>query len=239
MQRELKADVPQVFEPGARVRGHRTGNVYVLDRVDGESWFGWVASGECLPIVYENEAAQHLTVIAPAPRAGQRWACSACTVSLGSFDDVVSKARWLLSHGLRYVGEALEPAGAPPPVGSLEPMAPPRSPAEPTPWTREDARRAILDAIRSESPLHRDAFTSALCSMAEFLVPGERMILVRASALCAAEETMPERGAIATWQEELAARAMREVLERAYGKANAPLLCVDACARYLERRAGR
>ncbi|WP_437310133.1 hypothetical protein [Sorangium sp. So ce388] len=243
MGSELKTEVPQLFESGARVVwDNAPGAPRVLGAIRDGWWSGWDDDHAIDRIFEAAHPPENLRVVAPAPRPGQMWtSAGGAPVPLKAAADkswdAVAIARVFLENGFEYSGETSEPVPAPPPITSLEPLAPPRSPAEPTPWTREESRRAILHAIRSEAPLHREAFTSALCAMAEFFVPGERMILVTASALHAGEEALPERGSIAAWQEELGARAMREVLERAFGKGNAPMLCVDACARYLERRA--
>ncbi|MGK3994989.1 hypothetical protein [Sorangium sp. So ce1024] len=229
--------VPQVFEPGARVE--RGGHVYILKYIEGGWWRGYDGNGVVISLGHEATIGAEYLVAAPAPREGQRWRCenygrpifagvSALPECPGGVSVVgengcplaegcpIDAARWLLDSGYSYA-----------------------APAAPAPWTLADARRLILDAIRSAEPRHPAAFTAALCSMAEFAVPGERLIRATSEALGAAEDRLPERGAIAPWQEEFAARAAREALERAFGRGRVPLLCVDACARYLERRAGR
>lgn len=249
MQRELT--IPQVFEPGARVAwDNAPGAPRVLTKVRDGWWFGWCVVQETETQVFEaHDPPGNLRVVAPAPRPGQRWLGNGLLVTLHEGVVPASKGVWLAERGLEYDGEtstlpftSLEPLPPPAqaePVAAATPTRPLGAVLRPQHQGVADARGAILDAIRSEAPRHRDAFTSALCSMAELFVPSERMILVAASALSAAEEQLPERGAIAPWQEELAARAAREVMERAYGKGGAPMLCVEACARYLERRAGR
>lgn len=247
--------VPQVFEPGARVAWDGGGIERVLTEVRDGRWRGVRADGQNDEICRADAILEYLRVVAPAPHHGQRWtgdgpslfvaerhAALCCQDVLDRpevYGDAASIARWLLEHGYSYAGPASAPSlPVAPPVASIEPPAPP-SPAATAPWTLADARRLILDAIRSAEPRHPAAFTAALCSMAEFSVPGERLIRATSAALGTAEDRLPERGAIAPWQEELAARAAREALERAFGRGNVPLRCVNACARYLDRRAGR
>jgi hypothetical protein len=238
--RELKTEVPQVFEPGARVAWEWALNVgWVITRAFDERW--WVtrgASADDAPLCRIDSIPVGLRVVAPAPREGQRWTGSGHPLLVDGqrLQDPIATARWLLENGFDYAGEVSPALPAPPPVAALEPLAPPRSPEEPTPWTRDDARRLILATIADATPRRPAAFTSAMCSLAEDEAPAADVIGATASAIEMLEAALPEHGAVADWQRRRALSRITWFLKDAVGVEWA----VDglmACDVYLSRRA--
>ncbi|XXX79287.1 hypothetical protein WMF30_10980 [Sorangium sp. So ce134] len=232
MGRELT--VPHVFEPGVRVLSRDTGKLHVVLGHDGR-WWGVSGLGYRFD---DAPLALHFTVVAPAPRAGQRWESGGseggtCWVDR---EDPVEMARWLLANGYSYAGEVSPALPAPPPVASLEPLAPPRAPSAPATWTLADARRAILDAIADAAPRRPAAFTSALCSLAEADAPMLCTILAASAALTSLEEELPEHGAPAEWQALRARSRADEVFRVAAQLDHVPASVEGAFEIYLDRR---
>lgn len=240
--------VPQVFEPGARVRG-RSGRVYVLAGVLSEHWHGRTADGESAAICSEADASDLLCVVAPAPRAGQRWVhitdparrwdvladgalWSGMSKLLINDRTTVGLARWLLGHGYDYAGIA---DSAPATLRASE-AAPVASPPAPAPWTLTAARRLITETIAAAKSRRTEAFTSAMCSLAETETPHASVIRAVAVALATLEAALPEHGAPAGWQIERARRRAEDAFRSAAQMEFVPVRVWVALGMYVTKR---
>jgi hypothetical protein len=222
--------VPQVFEPGARLRGGREGACFVLGPQQEGLWFVYG-----MPFT-DDELRSQFTVVAPAPRAGQRWLGGGRLVVLGESTVPVSKGLWLLERGLRFDGFVADAA----PATLRASEAATREPSPPAPWTRAAARRLITETITSAKPRRPGAFTSAMCSMAETETPDASVILAACLAICCLEEDLPEHGAPAAWQVERA-RVLADDVFRSAAKLEkrekVPARVREAFEMYVARRA--
>jgi hypothetical protein len=233
MGRELT--VPQVLEPGARVLSRDTGKSHVVLGHDGR-WWGVSDLGYRFD---DAPLALHFTVIAPAPREGQLWSLDGDTpiplkAAAGKALDSLAIAKSFLALDFDYAG----PADAAPETLrasdalTVEPMP---AAAPPAPWTLTSARRLITETTASAKPRRPDAFTAALCALAEHGVPPAKVITETAAAFSALEAALPEHGAVARWQAERAMWAAKDGLK---GKLNGTqtIIALAAATLYLQRR---
>jgi hypothetical protein len=255
----MQAEV-QVFEPGARVAWRGT-NVppRVLSHIDDGSWIGVTVEGTEKHLCSAREISPGLDVVAPAPREGQRWANVVCKLMVHAttdrssgeqelcacFDgspwtpvvigDATFLARWLLGRGF----ECIQAADAAPETlrASEATAATAPSPAAPAPWTLADARRLITETVAAAAPRRPEAFTSALCSLAETETPDAELVMVTAVAFTVLEESLPEHGVVSDWQERRALNAITWKLKDAVGVERA-VDALMACHLYLARRGG-
>jgi hypothetical protein len=238
MGRELSeaVQVPQVFEPGARVAWRRT-NVppRILSHIDNGSWIGVPVDGAEKCLCSARDASLGLEVLAPAPRVGQRWENSHHKMRISSWDasTPIATARRLLEHGYSYAGLA---DAAPATLRASEPTPAVAAQPDPAPWTLTAARRLITKTIADAAPRCPTAFTSALCALAEHGVPEAWFVLAASSALTALEESLPEYGAPADWEERRALSRAGEVFLVAADLKELPEIASAVFEIYVTRR---
>jgi hypothetical protein len=230
MRDELK--VPQVFEPGARVE--LGGHACVLKCIEDGWWRGFNRSGVVFSLCHETTAALSLNVIAPAPRAGQRWEAGGseggtCWVDR---EDPVEMGRWLLDRGYSFAGES---DAAPETLRASEAAAVPQPPA-PAPWTLTAARRLITETIAAAKPRRPEAFTSAMCSLSEVGTPHWSVVRAVAAALATLEAALPEYGAAAEWQIARARALAEDVFRTEAQMEHVPVRAWVAFEMYVARR---